>query len=491
MIFAGLGFIFHFLPVFLLVYYIVPIKRRSLVLLLGSLVFYALGNSYYVILLIISVLVNYLISYMIYKHPDYYDELDEIDNINNSGEIEYRNLKSAKSFSLSRAWLIVAIIYNIGLLFVFKYYDTAAVGVGDMLGIDMPLIKMALPVGISFYTFQMLSFIFDVYRGKYIEGVSLYSFAVYATSFTQITAGPIVRYENVRNNIENPSKVSSQNIENGIIWFILGLSYKVLLADKMSSLWNDIYRVGAQGMDVATAWLGAIGYSMNLYFDFLGYSLMALGAALMLGFRLPDNFNEPYSAKTMTSFWRRWHITLGLWFRDYLYIPLGGNRCSTFRTIMNLFFVWVLTAIWHGASANFLIWGIFLFVVITLEKLTYGKYMENTKLLGHVYMLILIPVSWIIFGINDVQILCEYLLRMVGVAVPGMAVVGFNKFISLSWTYWWIVLIGIVFCTPIPMKLVHRFYNKVVFKMILFALFWVSIYELTISGNNPFIYFAF
>lgn len=457
MTFASLPFIFCFIPAFMLIYYIFPFKKRGTILLLGSLVYYGLNSWEYLILLVVSVLFNYLCSYRIYINFNYDDNL------------------SARFLRRRRAWLIVAIIYNIGVLGTFKYLPC----------------NLILPLGISFYTFQMLSFVIDMYNEKYEDGVSLLHFATYAVMFPQIGSGPITRYTDIAKDIEKPHNTKPKMLEQGIMTFIIGLSYKALLADKIAALWNDVYRVGAYGMDVATAWLGAWGYSMELYFDFFGYSLMAIGIAMMLGIKLPDNFDEPYSSKTMTTFWRRWHMTLGQWFRDYLYIPLGGNRKGKVRVVLNIFIVWMLTAIWHGSTINFAIWGLFLFFILFLEKTFYGKWMDNTKVLGHIYMIILIPVSWIIFAISNPTVLLEYLMRMVNIPLDGMVVNGFSKFISLIEMYWWLILLCIFFATPYPMKVVKKYHKKLPLKVLLFIAFWVSIYELHVTGNNPFIYFSF
>ncbi len=482
---TGLAFIFHFIPAFLLVYYIVPIKKRGLVLFLGSLIFYSLGSPISLLVLVLLVLLNYFYANRIYKHSISEDEpLPTPDKI-------------------AKLWLIVAIATDVGVLFAFKYlrvileafgvpFITKLVSIAEISNILGAFTqRLVIPLGISFIIFQLLSFVIDMYRGKYAEGVSLYHFAIYATMFPQISSGPITRYSDICENIERPNYVNPKLLEEGIIYFVLGLSYKVLLADKIAALWNDVWRVGASGIDTASAWLGAWGYSFEIYFDFFGYSMMAMGVAMLLGYRLPVNFTEPYSQKTMTSFWRNWHITLGRWFRDYLYIPMGGNRGSGLRTIFNIFIVWMFTAIWHGASINFLFWGLFLFAVIFTEKYITGKWLEKTKVLGHIYMLLLIPVSWMIFNITNPILLKEYLMRMLGLPVEGMVISGLAKFYSLCETYWWLMLICILFATPYPMKFIKKYQGKFLVKLMLFVAFWYSIYQLAISGNNPFIYFSF
>lgn len=470
--FSGLAFIFHFLPLFLIAYYIIPKRYRNIILLSGSIVFYSIGNPYYMILLAISVLINYLLADRIYV-AQYKKEINE----------------SAKSYS--KAWLFLALIYDMGMLFVFKYLGFVLDNIGLISGREMPVFKWGLPLGISFYTFQMISFVVDVYRKKYDRRIHLYHFATYAIMFPQIASGPITRYEDVRDRIETPVSVPAIMLEKGTVYFICGLGYKVLLADKITSLWNDVRTVGPLGIDVASAWLGAWGYSMQIYFDFFGYSLMAIGVAMMLGFKLPDNFDDPYTSKSMTEFWRRWHMTLGKWFKDYLYIPLGGNRCSFPRMILNIFLVWMFTGIWHGASWNFLIWGMFLFAIMFVEKMWLYKYLDKSKIIGHIYMVILIPVSWAIFSITDMTELSHFFLRLINVPIEGMVVSGMNKFLSLLSTYWWMLLVCIVFCTPYPMRLIKKFYKNVIVKLMLLVVFWYCVYQMANSGNNPFIYFNF
>lgn len=473
MAFTSLAFIFHFLPIFLLVYYIIKPRYRNVVLLMGSLVFYACGNPYYLLLLAISVLVNYFYANRIYT-------LNEYSKQNGT------DTKAART-----VWLISALIFNIGLLFAFKYVPFCISIINTIWNLKLGAPVLGLPLGISFYTFQMISFVMDINRAKYNERIRFIDYATYATMFPQITSGPITRYSDISRELISYRYVSLSGLERGITYFAIGMGYKVLIADKIAALWNDIWRVGALGIDAATAWLGAWGYSFEIYFDFAGYSLMAIGVASMLGFTLPTNFDEPYSTKSMTSFWRKWHITLGAWFRDYLYIPMGGNRVGTFRLVINLFVVWVLTGIWHGASYNFLIWGLFLFVIMVLEKYLLYRRLESSKVLGHIYMFILIPVSWTIFNISNPSELYTYLCRMFMIPIQGTVDAGFQKFLDLISTYWWMLIICIVFATPYPMRFINRYKKSILLKIALLAVLWFSIYQLAISVSNPFIYFAF
>ncbi|MBP9996495.1 MAG: MBOAT family protein [Lachnospiraceae bacterium] len=473
MAFSSLSFILRFIPIFLIVYYLVKPRYRNAVLLIGSMVFYACGNPYYLVLLAFSVLVNYFYANRIYR-------LNEYDKENNVSNIAAR-----------RVWLICALIFNIALLLIFKYLGFGISIANSVANLSLAAPLLTLPLGISFYTFQMISFVVDVYRRKYEEKVSLFHFATYATMFPQITSGPITRYEIIERTLVSYRYANPAMLEQGITTFIVGLGYKVLLADKIASLWNDVWRVGALGIDPLTAWLGAIGYSFEIYFDFAGYSLMAIGVGNMLGFRLPTNFDNPYMVKSMTEFWRKWHITLGTWFRDYLYIPLGGNRKGQCRMYINLLIVWMLTGLWHGASYNFLVWGLFLFIVIAIEKTFLGELVEKSKVIGHIYMWLLIPVSWTIFNITDLQLLGEYLCRMFFVKLPGMVNNGYDKFVELISVYWWMILLCAFFCTPYPQKWLEKFGKSWLVKALLLIILWVCIYQLAQSGNNPFIYFSF
>lgn len=472
MAFSGLAFIFHFLPIFLIAYYITKPRYRNGVLLVGSLIFYAMGNPAYLILLLISVLINFLMVNRIY-------------NLNNCAD------KEEPKKTKQKVWLILVLVYDFVMLFAFKYVDFAIDIFNKVSGSEYPSLGIALPLGISFYTFQMISFAIDVYRAKYTKRITMFHFVTYATMFPQIISGPITRYSDVQRELESYRYVKPKDIEKGISFFAVGLSYKVLLADKIASLWTDIWRVGVEGIDVSTAWLGAWAYSFEIYFDFAGYSLMAIGVAAMLGFRLPQNFRDPYASKSMTEFWRNWHMTLGKWFRDYLYIPLGGNRKGRFRMIVNTAIVWLFTGLWHGASYNFIIWGAFLALVICIEKTGFGKWLEKTKVLGHIYMIILIPISWTIFNITDIGQLFAYLGKMFFIGSGSVVGNGMQKLLELLMTYKWMLVACIFFATPYPYKWIRKYHKSWIVKIILFAAFWYSVYQLARSGSNPFIYFGF
>lgn len=358
MLFSSVEFLFRFLPIFMIIYLLVPEKYRNIVLFSGSLVFYGVGEPYYVLLLIFSVIVNYGISLSFFRLE--------------------------KGRLLRKSILVIALIFNFSFLFVFKYWDFMAQTVNGILkGNQIPILELALPLGISFYTFQMVSYLLDSYYGKIGKNITFIEFSTYVSMFPQLIAGPIVKYEEVADRMKQRT-ISVKNLENGLKLFTIGLGYKVLLANQIGTLWNTLMTAGADNLSVSAAWMGAVAYSFQIYYDFWGYSLMAKGLGKMLGFKIPRNFNHPYISKSVSEFWRRWHITLGRWFREYLYIPLGGNRKGFIRTVFNLFVVWTLTGLWHGASWNFALWGFILFVLLVIEKIGIGKWFEKTKVIGHI-----------------------------------------------------------------------------------------------------------
>lgn len=338
MVFSSLEFIFRFLPIFFLAYFTTPARYRNIVLVVGSLVFYAVGEPVYIFLMMASILLNYVLAI---------------------------GISNSKAHGRARLLLAVGLAVDLGLLFFFKYLNFFVENICAVTGFRAPTIDVALPLGISFYTFQIMSYIIDVYRKKYPAGRKLIEVAAYISMFPQLIAGPIVTFDEVQPRLRE-RKINPANIENGLLLFVVGLVYKVMLANQIAALWNDVMVAGVMGINTATAWLGAWGYSMQIYFDFLGYSLMAIGMGYMLGFRFPKNFSNPYCAVSVTDFWRRWHITLGRWFREYVYIPLGGNKKGKLRLVVNTFIVWFLTGLWHGAAWNFIIWGMFFFILMML-----------------------------------------------------------------------------------------------------------------------------
>lgn len=465
MVFSSLDFIFHFLPIFLIVYYLVPARFRNIILLFGSIYFYSIGDLRYLFLLLMSVIVN---------------------------TITAKSIRHLAHPSRKKAWLIAALVYNFGILFFFKYINFTIDNLNAVLGIfttaALPPLTMGLPLGISFYTFQAVSYIVDIYRGDIEEEPSLFHFATYLLLFPKLVSGPITPYQDIRAQLNN-HRIISYKVEEGLKIFILGLAMKVLLADRIGILWNDIQTIGFISISTPLAWLGAIGFALELYFDFHGYTLMAIGVGKMLGFELPLNFNHPYLSKSMTEFWRRWHITLGKWFRDYVYIPLGGNRKGTKRLILNLLVVWLFTGLWHGASWNYILWGLSTFLLIVLEKLWLKPYLDRSRLFSRLYMLLVIPITWMIFAINDLKELAVYLGRMFSV-VPGLNV-NTADFMKYLLQYKWLFLFGIFFCFPYGQRCFDKYKHSIFVSILLFFVFWYCIYQLANGINNPFMYFQF
>lgn len=462
MLFSSVEFLFRFLPVFMLLYLFIPEKYRNIVLLSGSLLFYAAGEPYYVLLLILSILINYGAGKLI---------LD-------------KEKKTAKNV------LILSLIYNFGMLFIFKYWDFAA-GILNRLsaGETIPVLSLSLPLGISFYTFQIVSYLFDCYRGKWKEKTDFVSFAAYVTMFPQLVAGPIVKYEEVAERMKE-RKIRAKSVESGLKLFSIGLGLKVLLANQIGTLWNTLMSAGPGNLSAAAAWMGAFAYSFQIYFDFWGYSLMAKGLGKMLGFRIPRNFNDPYTSRSVSEFWRRWHITLGRWFREYLYIPLGGNRKGFFRTVFNLFVVWSLTGLWHGASFNFVLWGLIFFGLIALEKKGFGKWLESKKIAGHLYIILLIPVTWMVFAITDMRQLLYYLQNMIGIHLSDV-IVGSEQVVRYLKEYGVLFIFCILFSTSVPMDLYRKYKQKWYVIAIISVIFCLSVYEIMSGSDNPFLYFRF
>lgn len=472
MVFSSLSFIFVFLPIFLVIYYISPPTGKNTVLFLGSLVFYSLGEPYYLFLIICSVLVNYCIA---------------------RGLDRYRRKRLKKKFLL-----LLALVYNFGLLLFFKYTNFFIENINALLQmakIDWQFYKLnlTLPLGISFYTFQIVSYVVDVYYGKIKSDKSFINLGAYLCMFPQLIAGPIVVYSDIHSALKRRT-ISAKKLNSGLYTFIIGLGYKVIIANRIGTLWNEVCTIGFESISTPLAWLGAFAYSMQLYFDFCGYSMMAIGLGEMLGFRIPVNFRHPYMSRSVTEFWRRWHITLGDWFKEYVYIPLGGNRRGRIRTIFNLFIVRFLVGAWHGAAWNFILWGLFIFVLQIIEKNFTLKWLNAdnifAKIFSHIYIFVYILVSWTIFAISDFTELGIYLARMFPFFGIGntLDLADFTKQITI---YAPLLVISIIFATSFPEKILEIIKGKFLGIIVALGIFWVSIYYLAIGMNNPFLYFRF
>lgn len=464
MYFSSLLFLFVFLPIVLAVYYIVPRKFRNAFLLLANLVFYGWGEPVFILIMIVSVVSNYIFGLLIEKYRD--------------------NQKRKKTF------LVLSLVISLGLLAVFKYTGF----VTDILRAIppfsfMPKIKLPLPIGISFYTFQTLSYTIDVYRGDTKAQKSLMSFGTYVSFFPQLIAGPIVRYTDIAKMLDERRENISQ-FADGIKLFAVGLAKKVLIANQMGVLWDTIRGTSSNG--IVGAWIGIISYAFQIYFDFSGYSDMACGLGKMFGFEFMKNFNYPYVSKTITEFWHRWHISLSSWFRDYVYIPLGGNRCKLPRVIFNLFAVWALTGLWHGANFNFIAWGIYYFVIIVLEKYVYGKYLEKLpSLLKHIYALFLILLGWTIFYFEDFGQFATYLTSMFTLK---NGIIGGDT-LSTILMYLPILIVTAMASLPIWKNTYLKLKDKKYMSVLEIAFCAVVIVLCTASlvnqSYNPFLYFRF
>ena len=463
MVFSSTIFLCVYLPLVLLGYYICPKKGRNLFLLIVSLVFYAWGEPKYVFLMIFSILVNYIF-----------------------GRLMDKNRGRQKRMKLL---LVLSVVIDLGLLSVFKYTDFIITNVNAIFGSSFDLLNIALPIGISFYTFQAMSYTIDVYRNDVRVQKNLIDFGMYITMFPQLIAGPIVRYADVQDQLADRS-VTTADFSEGVMRFVVGLGKKVLLANQLGGLWRDVTTIGFESLSTPLAWMAAFAYSFQLYFDFWGYSLMAIGIGRMLGFHIPENFRCPYLALSMTEFWRRWHITLGTWFREYLYIPLGGSHCSRKRMIFNLLVVWLATGLWHGAHLNFLLWGLGLFAVLVVEKLWLKKYLDRWPILGHLYMLVLIPVSWAVFSVSDFGQLGAYFGRLFPLFSRTAAAYPLD-FLKYGKTYGVFLILGLLCSTSLPAYLYRRFKSTWVGAVILAVLFWLCLYCLSKGMNDPFMYFRF
>ena len=468
MVFSSIIFMFTFLPISLLIYYIVPKSFKNLVLLIISLIFYAWGEPIYVLLMMGTIVIDYTMALFIDKN---------------------------KNNKLKRKVLFIfTVSVNILILSFFKYYGFIVDNINIIFNLDIEIVKLALPIGISFYTFQTLSYIVDVYLEKVKVQKNLVSFALYVTMFPQLVAGPIVKYSDIEEQLVNRN-IDDIKFGKGVDRFIRGLAKKVLLANNIGIVWNLVQEMPIKEVSVVTSWIGIIAYTFQIYFDFSGYSDMAIGIGKMFGFEFMENFNYPYISTSVTEFWRRWHISLGGWFREYVYIPLGGNRVSIKRNIVNLFIVWMLTGLWHGASWNFVAWGTYYGAILLLEKTILKEVLEKCpKVIKHTYTMLLVMVGWTLFGCENLQVAVQYLKVMFGLTQ--------NVLIDSTAIYYLytniILLIVLTLCsTPIisiTLKNIMKISNwyGVVFKIgISMTTVLLAVAYLVNETYNPFLYFRF
>lgn len=470
MIFSSIFFIFIFLPLTMILYYLVPFRIKNLVLLLMSLVFYAWGEPVYVVLMIFSILINYV-----------------------SGlELEYFLEKGEQQ--KAKYAFIVTLVVNLLVLGFYKYYGFVIGNLNAVLPFDIPYKELALPIGISFYTFQTLSYVIDVYLGKVEAQHNLITFGAYVTMFPQLIAGPIVRYSDVEKQLMDRT-ISREKFAEGVTWFIRGLGKKVLIANNMGMVFDAIIAMGASETSVLTAWIGIFAYTMQIYFDFGGYSDMAIGLGKMLGFEFIKNFDYPYISKSITEFWRRWHISLSSWFKEYVYIPLGGNRVSTAKAIRNLLIVWCLTGLWHGAAWNFIFWGLYYGIILCLEKYILNRALDRLPgAVKHIYTMVLVMLGWVLFSAPTLGRAVSYWGTLFGIGGKGF--VDMTGFYYLKSTL--ILGLAAVLCsTPVLYKhFEHMICSRKKYKQVLYVATYVVIFfictaYLVNATYNPFLYFRF
>ena len=454
MVFSSILFIFRFLPIAMGIYFLTPKKLKNLSLLILSLIFYSWGEPRYFLLMIASIFVDYFIS------------------IN----IENKKIKILL--------LAISIIFNVGILFFFKYINFFIENINSIFNMSLNNVKITLPLGISFYTFQTMSYTIDVFLGKVKAEKNIINFGAFVCLFPQLIAGPIVKYIDISKELKNRD-INLDEIQEGIRLFILGLGSKVLIANNIGSLWNEVETMGFNNISTILAWMGIIAFSLQIYFDFNGYSLMAIGLGKILGFNFPNNFNYPYESRSITEFWRRWHITLGQWFKQYVYIPLGGNRLGRARTYFNLFIVWFLTGFWHGASYNFILWGLYFFILICIEKNGLLNLLNKHKLISHIYTIFFILVGWVLFAVIDLNQIINFFKKMF-IFNAG------NEWIYYLRNYIITYTIAIIFSTSFLKKIYNKFVkSNIVDTIILITIFLLSIAYLVDSSYNPFLYFRF
>ncbi len=462
MVFSSILFLFRFMPAAFAIYYLVPKRFKNFTLLVLSLIFYSWGEAKYFPVMIASIVVDYTASGLIESHRD--------------------------NKLICRLGLIYSVVFNLGMLGFFKYTNFFVGNLNALFGLSLPTISFVLPLGISFYTFQTMSYTIDVYLGKVKAERNIIDFGAFVVLFPQLIAGPIVRYTDINRELKE-RQINLPQIQDGIKLFILGLGSKVLIANNVGALWTEIEAIGAgEGfLSISTplAWMAVFAYSLQIYFDFSGYSLMAIGLGKMLGFEFPKNFDFPYISRSFTEFWRRWHMTLGSWFREYLYIPLGGNRVSKSRLYFNLFVVWAATGFWHGASWNFIFWGLFFFVFLVIERMGFKQVLERHSAFSHVYVIFFLLLSWALFAVTDLGMLGDLFTRMF---VP----VGGVDWIYYLRNYIVVFILGTVLSTPALKGLYLRLEKNNVFCLIFFgAIFLASTAYLVDATYNPFLYFRF
>lgn len=467
MLFSSISFIYYFLPIVIITYFIVPNKIKNFVLFISSMIFYFYGEPVYVFLMLTTIIIAYIGAILINKYQD---------------------------TELKKVFLVGTIGITLLSLIVFKYSDFLILNVNNILNTKISLLHLALPIGISFYTFQVISYVVDVYKGRVAVQKNILNLATYVSLFPQLIAGPIVRYETIEEEL-NIRTHSFENFSYGVTRFVVGLAKKVLIANALGEL-CEVF-MGTSEKTVLFYWIYAIAYSLQIYFDFSAYSDMAIGLGRIFGFHFLENFNYPYISKSVTEFWRRWHISLGSWFRDYVYIPLGGNRVSKLKHFRNIFVVWLLTGIWHGASWNFVIWGLLFGIVLVVEKVFLNKILEKTpSIIRRIYVLLIVLISFVIFNANNMNQAIENVLGLFGVNVPNIIN---EETIYYLRKYLVVLILGIIGSTPLIKMMIEKLkknknmnsiLNMLQPIMIVVLLLIVTSY-LVDNSYNPFLYFRF
>ena len=463
MIFSSIPFLFFFFPLFILLYFTLPFKYKNHILLLFSLIFYAWGEPIYILLMIFSSIVDF---------------------INGKNIEKYKDDNKKKKF-----YLIISIIINISLLGFFKYADFFIKVINNILNLDIPLLNLGLPIGISFFTFQTMSYSIDVYRGDVKAEKDFLTFMTYVCMFPQLIAGPIVRYETVSSELHKRD-INFKKFADGFTRFLRGLFKKVLIANNIGLLFTLITSSEVNDISIMTGVLAIVSYAFQIYFDFSGYSDMAIGMGNMCGFTFLENFNYPYISKSITEFWRRWHISLSSWFKDYVYIPLGGSRVNILKNIRNILIVWILTGFWHGASWNFIFWGLYYGILLLLEKFVLKKYIDKLPdFVKHIYTIVLVFIGWMIFAFDDSKYLFEFIKALTS-----------NKFVDSAFLYYFknyflILVTATLFSLPVYPKVKEKMNNSI-FTSLLSISIYVILFIITLSylvsdTYNPFLYFRF
>ena len=481
MVFSSFNFILIFLPLFIISYYMIDDKYRNLCIFMYSIAFYAYGcmeNPHYVVILILSLFMNYHLARIIEKHNVF-----------------------------SKVVFVVSVLFNISILFVFKYFDFF----GDIIsyfnsGVNIKKLNLVLPIGISFYTFQVLSYLIDVHSQKIHALDSFINLSTYIIMFPQLIAGPILRYDNIRYYIENKKQLSYKKFFEGLRIFTIGLASKVIIANQLSAVQLDVGIYDQQLLSFATTWLCSICYIMQLYFDFYGYSIMAIGLGKMMGFEIVENFNEPFKSLTVREFWNRWHITLSHWFKDYIFYPIYRSKIMDgfkkkltkifnvdvarfIAYIISIFVVWLFTGLWHGANVNFVIWGMFFFVLMVIENIFLNKVIDKFKIIGHVYLIIAVVVAFTIFSNEDLSIL---IIKLRNMFLLNKVDLIDDNFITILNNNLKAVIFSLFFVIGIPQYLYHKLKPiKLINIIIIISLFATSIWLIYSGNNDPFMYFRF